>query len=118
MEILRNQSNREPFYRDGSLFVDLRREMVRLDGQIITLTRSEYRLLALLVEHAGEVVPKPILLVQICGYVPETRTRTLDMHIGRLRKKLGHAGRRIETIVGIGYRFSPLHGRYQGLREC
>ena len=48
----------EQFYRDDHLFVHLRHEVVMLDGEAITLTRIEYRLLALLLEHAGEVVPE------------------------------------------------------------
>lgn len=66
-------------------------------------------------EHAGEVVPRAIVLMQICGCGPEARTRMLDVYVGRLRKKLGREGQRIETIVGKGYRFRPLHGlEYQG----
>jgi DNA-binding response OmpR family regulator len=45
--------------------------------------------------------------MQIFGYAPQARTCTLDAHIGRLREKLGHEGRRIETIVGKGYSFRP-----------
>jgi DNA-binding response OmpR family regulator len=62
--------------------------------------------LVLLVQHIGEVVPRAILLTQI-GYAPQARTRALDIHIGKLRKKLGHEGRRIETVVGKGYSFRP-----------
>lgn len=105
MEVLREKSGPEPFYRDEHLFVDLRRKRAILDSQALILTRKEYGLLALLVEHAGSVIPRPILLTQIWGYVPKTRTRTLDVHIGRLRKKLGHEGRRIQTIFGKGYSF-------------
>ena len=53
----------QPFYRDAHLIVDLRDKVVILDSQILTLTCMEYRLLALLVEHAAEVVPRPILLM-------------------------------------------------------
>lgn len=96
-------------YRDEHLFVDLNRPQAILDNQTLTLTPTEYCLLAVLVQHAGKVVPKPILLMQICGYVPGTRTRTLDVHIRRLRKKLGtYADRYIETVVRIGYSFRPL----------
>lgn len=79
------------------------------------LIRKEYRLLALLMAHAGEIVPREIRLTQLWGYVPKTRTRTLDVHIGRLRQKLGHEGRRIETIFGKGYRFSPSRDGRPGL---
>jgi DNA-binding response OmpR family regulator len=68
----------------------------------------EYLLLALLVEHAGEVVPRPTLLMQIWGYAPEIGGQRADQHIHRLRRKLGRYGHRyIETIIGTGYRFRP-----------
>ena len=85
--------------------VDLRLQFVILDGQAVVLTHQEYRLLALLVQHRGEIVPRAILLARVFGYAPEARTRTLDNHIRRLRKKLGREGRRIETIVRKGYRY-------------
>jgi hypothetical protein len=69
-----------PFYRDEDLFVSLRDRLVILDGETVGLTPVQYRLLALLVTHAGEVVPRPILLML---------TSTVDMHLSRLRKKLG-----------------------------
>ena len=74
----------------------------------MVLTRKEYELLALLVQHAGEIIPREALLMEIWGYGSEIRTRTLDVHIRRLRKKLGrYADQYIETIFGIGYRFQP-----------
>lgn len=107
MEVLREKRSHKPFYRDEHLFVDLRHKLAILDSQPLILTRKEYCLLALLVQHAGEVVPRKILLRQVWGYVPKTRTRTLDVHIGRLRKKLGHEGRYIETAFAKGYRLRP-----------
>jgi DNA-binding response OmpR family regulator len=108
MEPLRDRNSHQLFYRDEHLFVDLRDQLVVLDSQTITLTRTEYRLLALLAEHAGEIVPRAILLMAIWGYGPEVRTRTVGTHIQRLRKKLGkHVGRSIETVMGVGYRFRP-----------
>jgi DNA-binding response OmpR family regulator len=108
MEILQDQSSDEPFYTDDRLFVHLKQRLATLDGEKLMLTRKEYLLLALLVQHTGEVVPKAILYMQIWGYVPGVRTRTLDVHIGRLRKKMGLEGRRIETIFGMGYSFRAL----------
>jgi DNA-binding response OmpR family regulator len=87
------------FYRDDHLFVDLRKQVVMLDSETLTLTRMEYRLLTLLLKHAGEVVPGPILLML---------TPMVDAHVWRLRKKLGkYANQYIETVVGGGYRFRP-----------
>ena len=79
--------------------MDLRNHVVMLDLKILTLTRMEYHLLALLVEHAGEIVPRPILL---------KLTGTVDLQLWRLRRKLArYRDHYIETVVGVGYRFRP-----------
>jgi DNA-binding response OmpR family regulator len=84
------------------------------------LTRKEYELLALLVENAGEIVSRQTLLLRIWGYGEQIRTRTLDVHIRRLRKKLdGYSEQYIETIFGIGYRFQPFRmSGWMGLRPA
>ena len=87
------------FYRDDHLFVDLRNRVVTLDSETLTLTSVEFRLLALLVQHAGEIVPRSILL---------TLTPTVDAHVWRLQKKLGkYAYQYIEEVGVVGYRFRP-----------
>jgi DNA-binding response OmpR family regulator len=97
-------------YRDEHLAVDFGQQAATLDAQRMVLTRKEYDLLALLVHHAGEIIPREALLMRVWGYSAEIRTRTLDVHIRRLRKKLGnYADQYIETIFGIGYRFQPFH---------
>jgi DNA-binding response OmpR family regulator len=105
-------------YLDDHLFVDLHRRVVMLDNQTLTLTPKEYYLLALLVQHAGAVVPRGAILRRMWGD-PDTRRRRLDIHIGGLRKKLAPIRRQyIETITGIGYSFRPFEGpRCQGLPE-
>jgi len=95
-------------YRDEHLSLDFDQQAATLDSERMTLTRKEYDLLALLVQHAGEIIPREALLMQVWGYGAEIRTRTLDVHVRRLRKKLGgYADQYIETIFGIGYRFQP-----------
>ena len=102
--------NHTPWYRDEHLFVDFEQQSAILDTERMSLTRKEYDLLALLVRHAGEIIPRRALLMQVWGYGAEIRTRTLDVHVRRLRKKLGgYADQYIETIFGIGYRFQPYH---------
>jgi DNA-binding response OmpR family regulator len=97
-------------YRDEHLSMDFDQQSAILDSQRMTLTRKEYDLLALLVQHAGEIIPREALLLRVWGYGSEIRTRTLDVHVRRLRKKLGsYADQYIETIFGIGYRFQPFH---------
>ena len=102
--------NHIPPYRDEHLAIDFDQQNAVLDGERMTLTRKEYDLLALLVQHAGEIIPRDALLMRVWGYGADIRTRTLDVHVRRLRKKLGtYADQYIETIFGIGYRFQPYH---------
>jgi DNA-binding response OmpR family regulator len=97
-------------YRDEHLLLDFDQQLAALDSERMTLTRKEYDLLSLLVQHAGEIIPREALLMRVWGYGAEIRTRTLDVHVRRLRKKLGvYADQYIETIFGIGYRFQPFH---------
>src|SRR5690242_1352192 len=89
-----------PFrYQDAHLEVDFIRKCAMVDSHRVVLTRKEYELLALLVENAGEIIPRQTLLMRVWGYSQEIRTRTLDVHIRRLRKKLGpYSEQYIETI--------------------
>jgi two-component system alkaline phosphatase synthesis response regulator PhoP len=97
-------------YQDLHLTVDFERENALLDGTPMKLTHKAYALLAFLVRHPGELVPRETLLLLVWGYSAEIRTRTLDVHVRRLRKNLGSYGHTcIETIFGIGYRFQPCH---------
>ena len=90
--------------------VDFQLQKVQLDGQPIKLTKKEFDLLALLVKRAGELIPRAMLLTLVWGYGGEIKTRTLDVHIRRLRKNLGScAAQHIETVFGEGYRFQPCH---------
>jgi len=96
------------WYRDPHLELDFERGSACLDGNGMTFTRKEYQLLAMLAQNAGEIIRRDVLLLRVWGYSREIRTRTLDVHIRRLRKKLGAYGDRyIETIFGVGYRFQP-----------
>jgi len=95
-------------YKDNHLTVNFEREVACLDGTPLKLTFKAYSLLAFLVRHPGELVPREELLLHVWGYTADIRTRTLDVHVRRLRKSLGSYGiSYIETIFGIGYRFQP-----------
>jgi DNA-binding response OmpR family regulator len=100
----------ETVYEDEHLSLEFVNKSVTLNRRKMHFTRTEYDLLAFLVRHAGEAIPREALLMEVWGYGPAIRTRTLDVHVRRLRKKLGHyADRGIETVSGIGYRFQPGH---------
>lgn len=110
MDTIQITPNRLPRYQDAHLEVDFTHGTAALDAHRIVLTRKEYELLSLLVENAGEVIPRETLLMQVWGYSNQIHTRTLDVHIRRLRGKLGAYSREyIETIFGVGYRFQPFH---------
>lgn len=95
-------------YQDSHLAVDLKYRTVGLDEEPVQLTRKQFDLLALLVRHAGKRIPRAAILMLVWGYGPGIRTRTLDVHIRRLRKKLDRGDHHyIETVFGIGYRFEP-----------
>ena len=98
--------NTTGLYRDEHLEINLPNASVCVDDHRIVLTRKEFELLALLSANEGEILPRNVLLDRIWGYSEEIRTRTLDVHIRRLRKKFGNYGDSyIQTIFGVGYRF-------------
>lgn len=108
MERIREMIGQSPMYRDTHLTVDFHKQVATLDSNPMTLTKKEFDLLALLVGYAGDIVPREEQLMRVWGYSTEIRTRTLDVHIRHLRKKLGvYAGHYIETIFGVGHRFQP-----------
>lgn len=90
-------------YRIGSLHVDPGKHIVTVAGQEITLSYKEYALLLALLKAEGKVVNRDTLLTDIWGEFYD-ESRTLDVHIRKLRVKLGEAGRLIHTIKNVGYR--------------
>jgi DNA-binding response OmpR family regulator len=96
---------KEAVYRGKHLVADFDGVAVSVDGQSIRLTRREFELLRHLVENRNRVLSRDRLLERVWGYDRFVETRSVDVHVGRLRGKLGPAGRQIETVVGLGYRF-------------
>ena len=92
-------------YRGAHLHADFDAVSVAVDGSPVQLTRREFDLLRHLVEHRNRVQSRDRLLERVWGYDAGAETRAVDVHIGRLRGKLGAAARQIETVVGLGYRF-------------
>jgi two-component system, OmpR family, phosphate regulon response regulator PhoB len=88
----------------GPLRIDRAEHRVRVDGLDIELTPTEYKLLLTLVERRGRVQERAHLLETVWEAAPDIQTRTVDMHVQRLRAKLGPAGDMIETVRGFGYR--------------
>jgi two-component system phosphate regulon response regulator PhoB len=84
---------------------------VTVDDVEVELTATEFKLLRLLMERSGRVQARTDLLETVWQAQPDIQTRTVDMHVQRLRTKLGSAGECIETVRGVGYRFRVPPGR-------
>ena len=98
-------SEQSPGYQRGPLAIDFDAVSVRVSGSQIRLTKREFELLRFLVENRNRVLSRDRLLERVWGLDRQVETRSVDVHVGRLRGKLGHAGRQIETVIGMGYRF-------------
>jgi len=94
-----------PNYTDAKLAVDFEDMRVSCQGEDVKLTRKEFALLEHLIKNTGRVAARQQLLDNVWGYSYFGDTRTLDVHIRRLRQKMGECGGCIETVVGTGYRF-------------
>ncbi|HJQ21260.1 MAG TPA: response regulator transcription factor [Gemmatimonadaceae bacterium] len=88
----------------GPVEIDQAAHVVRLDGNAIDLTATEYKLLLMLADRRGRVQSRSQLLESVWESAPDIQTRTVDMHVQRLRAKLGATGDLIETVRGFGYR--------------
>jgi two-component system phosphate regulon response regulator PhoB len=88
----------------GPIRIDRAAHTVHVNGEEVELTPTEYRLLLLLAERRGRVQERARLLESVWDAAPDVQTRTVDMHVQRLRAKLGEAGDLIETVRGFGYR--------------
>lgn len=101
----RAEKEAAPKYSDEKLAIDFGDMRVVCEGSDVKLTRKEFALLEHLIRNTGRVAPRQQLLDNVWGYSYFGDTRTLDVHIRRLRQKLGNCGGCVETVVGIGYRF-------------
>ena len=89
----------------GTIVLDGESHRLSVDGEEIRLTATEFRLLKVLMQRAGRVQTREMLLTDVWGYSENVDSRTVDTHIRRLRRKLGNEADRIETVIGFGYRF-------------
>ena len=94
----------------GAVEIDKDAHTVSMDGQAIDLTATEYKLLLTLAERRGRVQSRAQLLEIVWESAPDIQTRTVDMHVQRLRAKLAAAGDMIETVRGFGYRLRRTAG--------
>jgi len=94
----------------GNLSLDVQNYVVKKDNQVIHLTLKEFELLVLMMKNPNRVFTRQDLLKQVWNDDFLGETRTVDVHIGTLRTKLGDAGHYIQTIRGVGYRLEDDNG--------
>jgi two-component system, OmpR family, alkaline phosphatase synthesis response regulator PhoP len=94
--------------RHGPIAIDVDRHVVTLNGQDVRLTAKEFLLLEYFVRHRGRVLSRDLLLTDVWGYQYTGGTRTVDVHIRRLREKLPVLNEAIETVKQFGYKLLPL----------
>ncbi|MEO6528160.1 MAG: response regulator transcription factor [Gemmatimonadaceae bacterium] len=97
--------------RLGPLEIDFAAHQVKVESLSVELTPTEFKLLQILAERRGRVQGRAHLLETVWEAAPDIQTRTVDMHVQRLRAKLGVAGDLIETVRGFGYRLRAPQGR-------
>lgn len=99
-----DKSNQKSVLQIGKLILNIDRHTVTADGENVSLTLKEYELLKLLMDNAGLVFTRDHLLQSVWGEDFIGESRTVDVHIGTLRSKLGSCGSYIETVRGVGYK--------------
>ncbi len=99
----RTEGRQGKSYKVGDLYVNPDRHIIEASGKSVALSYKEYSLLMALLEAGGNVVEREELLCKVWGEFYD-ESRTLDVHIRRLRIKLGEAGSLIQTVKGIGYK--------------
>jgi two-component system, OmpR family, phosphate regulon response regulator PhoB len=92
--------------KTGDITLDHNRCEVRVGGRSIGFSPTEFKLLAILAQQPGRVLSREKLLTEVWGYENDTETRTVDMHVLRVREKLGRAADCLETVRGFGYRIT------------
>jgi two-component system alkaline phosphatase synthesis response regulator PhoP len=103
------QGEAVPVFDDGQLYVHFGDYVLRFRGREPKLTFKEFSLLKLLVQNPGRVLSRDKILDEVWGYHYYGESRTVDVHIRRIRQKLGEgADDYIDTVIGVGYRFKAL----------
>lgn len=101
---MRSTSN-DGIIKYGAVSIDGKAHMVKVDGKEVQMTLKEYSLLKLLMENEGICLSRDSILNTVWGYAFDGENRTVDVHVRRIREKLGASGAMIQTVAGVGYRF-------------
>ena len=99
------RDKKEAALRDGQLAVDMEKHSVHMDAKPLDLSPKEFDLLVSLLRNHGKVMTRAELSETVWGHEYFGNPRTVDVHVGRLRKKLGKMGEKIRTVERIGYRY-------------
>jgi two-component system, OmpR family, alkaline phosphatase synthesis response regulator PhoP len=99
------RDKKETSLRDGNLVVDMDKHAVHIDNKLVELSPKEFDLVVSLLQNRGKVLTRAELSETVWGHEYFGNTRTVDVHVGRLRKKLGKVGDKIKTVERIGYRY-------------
>lgn len=99
-----DSKNKEKNLISGNVQLDYNKHIVTVNGKKVDLTLKEFEILKLFMQNIGTVFSRDRLLSEVWGVDYLGESRTVDMHIKTLRKKLGNDGVRIETVIGVGYR--------------
>ena len=100
----KSSANNDPVFKVGDFILDEKKHQVSVKGEEIQFTTMEFKLLLYLARRFGKIQLKAEILKEVWGYDNLARSRTVDTHIQRIRKKIGYMGDHLETIRGFGYR--------------
>ncbi len=108
--MITDQNTRDSKIAVGTVAVDRSSRRASISGEEVRLTTIEHRLLVTLMDRRGRAQTREQLYQDVWMANPNVETRTVDMHVQRLRKKLGESAGLIETVRGVGYRFKEPNG--------
>lgn len=108
--MITDHNTRNPEIAAGTVTVDRSSRRASVSGEEVRLTALEHRLLVTLMDRRGRAQTRQQLYQDVWMANPNVETRTVDMHVQRLRKKLGESAGLIETVRGVGYRFKKPNG--------
>lgn len=99
-----SRQSQEEIIQAGDMIMNVQRREVSINGRLVELRTQEFELLRVLAEHVGHVLSREKLLYLAWGYDFAGQTRTVDVHVAQLRKKIGESSTKIETVTGCGYK--------------
>lgn len=103
-----NPSNPNDIISLDSITIDYEKRIVKIDDEVVKLTYKEFELIYYLLKNQNIVLTREMIMNEVWGFDFEGETRTVDVHIGTLRQKLGESGKLIQTIRNVGYKVGDI----------